>query len=61
MYIVTVDSGKCMGDGNCVEVCPVQVYELRDNKAVPVNADEGPGCESCIGVCETGEITISEG
>ncbi len=61
MYIVTVDAEKCVGDGNCVDVCPVQVFELQDNKAVPVNPDECLGCESCVEVCETGAINISEG
>ena len=33
---VTVDHDKCTGDGECVDVCPVEVYELQDGKAVPV-------------------------
>ncbi|MBI4763293.1 MAG: ferredoxin family protein [Deltaproteobacteria bacterium] len=61
MYIVSVDTDKCVGDGNCVDVCPVQVYELQKEKAVVVNPDECLGCESCIEVCETGAITITEG
>ena len=61
MFIVTVDTEKCKGDGNCVDVCPVEVYELQDNKAIAVNPDECLGCESCIEVCETGAITITEG
>jgi NAD-dependent dihydropyrimidine dehydrogenase PreA subunit len=61
MYLVKIDTDKCVGDGNCVDVCPVQVYELRDNKAVAVNPDECLGCESCVEVCETGAITITEG
>lgn len=60
MYRVEVDEAKCVGDGNCVDVCPVNVYELRNDKAVPVNADECLGCESLIEVCETGAITITE-
>ena len=36
-YKVTVDNDKCIGDGECVDVCPVEVYELQDGKAVPVN------------------------
>lgn len=59
-YKVNVDVDKCVGDGECVDVCPVEVYELKDGKAVPVNADECLGCESCVEVCETGAITITE-
>ncbi len=61
MFVVTVDTEKCVGDGNCVDVCPVGVYELQDNKAVVVNGDECLGCESCLEVCETGAITVTEG
>lgn len=60
MFVVTVDTDKCAGDEECVEVCPVDVYEMQDGKAVPVNADECLGCESCVEVCESGAITITE-
>ena len=60
MFVVAVDAEKCVGDGNCVDVCPVGVYELQDNKAVVINGDECLGCESCIEVCETGAITVTE-
>lgn len=57
---VIVDADKCSGDGECVDVCPTEVYELKDGKADPVNAEECLGCESCIEVCETNAITIEE-
>ncbi len=59
-FTVTVDADKCIGDEECVEVCPVDVYEMQDGKAVPVNADECLGCESCVEVCEQDAITIEE-
>lgn len=59
-YQVEVDEGKCVGCGECVDVCPVEVYELQDGKSVPVNADECVGCESCIEVCEENAITVTE-
>ena len=59
-YSVTVDSEKCIGCGECVDVCPVEVYELQNGKAVPVNEEECLGCESCIEVCEQSAITIEE-
>jgi len=59
-YSVTVDNDKCEGCGECVEVCPVEVFELVDDKSVPVNADECLGCESCVEVCEPGAITVEE-
>jgi NAD-dependent dihydropyrimidine dehydrogenase PreA subunit len=60
MWEVTVDKDKCTGDEECVDVCPVDVFEMVDGKAEPVNADECLGCESCVEVCETEAITVEE-
>jgi NAD-dependent dihydropyrimidine dehydrogenase PreA subunit len=57
---IEVDKDKCVGDEQCVEVCPVDVYEMVDGKAEPVNVDECLGCESCVEVCEEGAITVTE-
>ena len=57
---VTVDVDKSIGCGVCVDVCPVEVYELKDGKAVVVNEEECLGCESCVEVCEQGAVTIEE-
>jgi len=59
-YNVTVDAEKCVGCGECVDVCPVEVYELQNEKSVPVNEEECLGCESCIEVCEHDAIVIEE-
>ncbi len=59
-YEVVVDPEKCEGCEECIEVCPVDVYELQDDKSVPVNAEECLGCESCIEVCEHEAITVTE-
>ena len=59
-WTVEVDKEKCVGDEQCVEVCPVDVYEMVDGKADPVNMDECLGCESCIEVCEEDAITVTE-
>jgi NAD-dependent dihydropyrimidine dehydrogenase PreA subunit len=60
MWEVTVDKDKCTGDEECVEVCPVDVFEMVDGKADPVNAEECLGCESCVEVCEFEAITVEE-
>ncbi len=59
-YEVTVDADKCVGCGECVDVCPVQVYELQDGKSEPVNSEECLGCESCVEVCENSAIEVKE-
>jgi NAD-dependent dihydropyrimidine dehydrogenase PreA subunit len=60
MFTPTVDKDKCVGCGECVDVCPADVYEIQDEKSVPVNAEECLGCESCIEVCEQDAITVEE-
>jgi NAD-dependent dihydropyrimidine dehydrogenase PreA subunit len=59
-YQPEVDIEKCTGCGECVDICPVDVFEIQDEKSVPVNADECVGCESCIEVCEHEAITVTE-
>ncbi len=59
-FNVNVDEEKCAGCEECVDVCPVEVFEMQDGKSVPVNADECLGCESCVEVCEEGAITVEE-
>ncbi|MGD8701404.1 MAG: 4Fe-4S binding protein [Desulfosarcina sp.] len=60
MYEINVDKGKCNGCGECVDICPEEVYELIDDKASPVNGEECVGCESCIEVCEQEAVTVTE-
>ena len=59
-YNVSVDTDKCVGCSECVDVCPVEVYEIKDGKSDPINAEECLGCESCVEVCEPGAITVEE-
>jgi NAD-dependent dihydropyrimidine dehydrogenase PreA subunit len=51
---------KCIGWGDCVDVCPVDVYEMRNEKSLPVNEEECIGCESCVEACEQEAITVTE-
>jgi NAD-dependent dihydropyrimidine dehydrogenase PreA subunit len=60
MYKIEVDEEKCIGCGDCVDICPVDVYEMQDKRSVPVNEGECIGCESCIEVCEQDAITVTE-
>ena len=59
-YNPIVDVDKCEGCEECVDVCPVEVFQMKDGKSDPVNADECLGCESCIEVCEPHAIVIEE-
>jgi len=59
-YITQVDAEKCVGCGECVAICPMQVFELRQGKAVVVNGEDCLGCESCVEACEPAAIAVSE-
>jgi NAD-dependent dihydropyrimidine dehydrogenase PreA subunit len=59
-WSVTVDESKCTGCEECVDNCPVEVFEIEDGKSKPVNEDECLGCETCVEVCEEDAITIEE-
>jgi len=60
MFKPEVDNDKCIGCEECIEVCPSDVYEMQNEKSVPVNAEECIGCEACIEACEQDAITITE-
>ena len=60
MWQVTVDKEKCAGDEECVDISPMDVLEMVDGKAEPVNMDDCEGCESCVEVCEADAITVEE-
>ncbi len=50
----------CTGCEECVDVCPTEVFEMKDEKSVIVEADECLGCESCVEVCESDAIAVEE-
>jgi NAD-dependent dihydropyrimidine dehydrogenase PreA subunit len=58
MPTVTVDKNKCDGDGVCVDICPMNVYELVDGKSVPVRADDCIMCLACVNACPNQAITV---
>jgi NAD-dependent dihydropyrimidine dehydrogenase PreA subunit len=60
MVTVIVDKEACDGDGVCVDVCPVDVFDLVDDKAIPTRADDCILCMACVSACPTLAITVEE-
>ena len=48
---IKVDLELCNGASECIEICPTDVYELQDGKAVAVNIDDCTECCLCVDAC----------
>lgn len=59
-YKIIFDEAKCIGCGQCVDICPVSVWEMQGDKSSVINEEDCLGCESCSGVCEQDAIAIEE-
>ena len=59
-FIPAVDKEKCKGCEECIEVCSVGVFEMKEGKSVAANPEECLGCESCVEVCKENAITVEE-
>lgn len=60
MYVIAIDDTKCKVCGECVTICPVEIYKQETDHIVVGNTDECSGCQSCVSVCESQAIAISE-
>jgi NAD-dependent dihydropyrimidine dehydrogenase PreA subunit len=60
MYLITVDKEQCTGCEICLNVCPVNVFEIIEGQVEPINGIDCNGCKSCMEVCESEAIDITE-
>jgi NAD-dependent dihydropyrimidine dehydrogenase PreA subunit len=56
--VVKVDEAKCNGDGICKEQCPLDCFEMQNDKAVLVRPDDCTDCGICVEGCPTQAITL---
>ncbi|MDH4123238.1 MAG: 4Fe-4S binding protein [Thermoplasmata archaeon] len=48
---IEIDEDKCTGCGECVNICPAEVFELVDEKATAPKADDCTECCACVEAC----------
>ncbi|CAI49937.1 ferredoxin (3Fe-4S)(4Fe-4S), zinc-containing [Natronomonas pharaonis DSM 2160] len=66
---VAVDLDICVGDGACLEDCPVDVFEWIDTpdhpeseqKVTPADEDQCIDCMLCVDVCPVDAIDVDPG
>ncbi len=62
---VDIDPEKCLGpekSGECVRICPVNIFEVKDGKTViqEANEDECILCRLCLDKCRGSAIAITK-
>ncbi|MDM8525523.1 4Fe-4S binding protein [Desulfococcaceae bacterium HSG8] len=61
MAYPVVDEAKCVGCEECVDICPCDVFEMKNEKCVVERSEDCEECESCVETCEEGAIEMVEG
>lgn len=58
---VEITPEKCTGCGMCIEVCPHNVFALRDKKAVIIDKDACMECGACALNCKFEALSVDKG
>lgn len=53
-----IDQAKCNGCGECVNVCPTGVLEVKGGKCVLVNEKDCADCRACEVACPNNAISF---
>lgn len=48
---ITIDYEKCTGIGECATICPVDIFEVDNGKAIAKNVGECIECCACVSAC----------
>jgi NAD-dependent dihydropyrimidine dehydrogenase PreA subunit len=57
--VIKVDYDKCTGDAECVDVCPVDCYELVEGKSTVPRIEDCTECCACVESCPENAIEHS--
>ena len=59
VYLVYVDQDACEGCWECTKICPADVFEVRQ-QSHPVRPENCLGCGTCVAVCKSNAIILTE-
>jgi NAD-dependent dihydropyrimidine dehydrogenase PreA subunit len=60
MYQIIINTEKCDGCEECINICPSNVLVLADGKSVAEKPEDCAGCLSCVEACPNECIVINE-
>ena len=60
MVEVKVDPEKCDGCATCIDTCPVEVFEIQNDKSMVAKEEECLACKACEVQCPTSAIEVTE-
>ena len=55
-----IDEDKCTNCGNCIDVCPVEVFAKGSKKAKVAKPKECIGCRACEVQCPEDAIKVED-
>lgn len=53
---VRVIEDKCIGCGDCADVCPTEVFDIIDDKSQTTRIEDCIDCMACVDACPTDAI-----
>lgn len=60
--MIAINSDKCLGCGDCLEVCPQQCYTMGPNRrSIHAFAERCMECGACSLNCRGGAISVEAG
>ena len=56
--MVKIDKEKCDGCGNCIEVCPFGVLEIKNKKVIVKYPEKCRKCGACMIACPNNAVNV---